>query len=286
MKFLIDSYSNPTESTQSMYLHYHIDEMEEHRSYITNPHLPLFDTLDAFNPDVYITSIRTLRWDYIEYLKDNKLEIKTFINIDNSKIGDIYNLVEVLKENNVKARFFSNSTKKLEINIKISPIPLMPAIDSNIKKYYKDIEKNQWKNKIDYLVVSDSIEASIPRDIKNNTFHLYAMDGKGDLLETLVSCKNNMFHNYHNIIFTNLSSGITQMFFEALNSGTPTYYANPSENYDELLSKILKTEQTLNWIDKSKVTDFSNIKKHIQEKHKSENRVKSILSQLPQVCNA
>lgn len=286
MKFLIDSYSNPIESTQSMYFHYHIDKMEEHVSYITNPSLPLFDTLDAFSPDVYITSAKTMRWDYVEYVKDNKLEIKTFVNIDNSKVGEIYNLVETLKENNVKARFFSNSTKKLAINIKISLIPLMPAIDSNINNYYKDVEKNQWKNKIDYLIVSDCVETKIPRDIENNTFHLYSMDGKGDLLETLVACNNELFHNYHNIIFTNLSSGITQMFLEALNSGTPTYYANPDETHDEMLSKILKTEQTLNWIDKSKVTDFSSIRKHIKEKHASENRVKSILSQLPQVCHA
>lgn len=286
MKFLIDSYSNPVESTQSMYFHYHIDQMEEHVSYITNPSLPLFDTLDAFNPDVYITSARTLRWDYIEYVKDNNIEIKTFINIDNTKLGDIHNIVETLKEQKINAKFFSNSSKKLGINMKISPMSILPAVDNNLDIYYRDTPRIKWKNKIDYLIVTDSIEVQIPKIEKNSSFHLYSSDSKGDLLETLVTCNNELFHNYHNIIFVNLNAGINQMFLQALISGTPTYYADSNESHDEILSKVLKTEQTLNWMDKSKVTDFSSIRKHIKEKHSSENRVKSILSQLPQVCHA
>ena len=289
MKFFIDSYSNPVNSTQSMYFHHHINAMEEHESYITSPSLPLFDTLYAFGPDVYITSAKTLRWDYVEYIKDTGSEIKTFISLDDTKLGNIHSVVETLKENNIKARFFLNGSTQIGLkSLKISTIPILPAIDSNLNIYFNESQRYQWKNKIDYLIVSSSVEnLHIPSSIGNNsTFHIYSSDGKGDLLETIVTCNNELFHNYHNIIFDNLDLGVSQMFLQAIMSGTPTYYFDPNGNHDEMLSRILKTEQTLNWLDKSKVTDFSDIRKHIQEKHKSENRVKSLLSQLPQVCHA
>lgn len=287
MKFLIDSYSDPIFSTQSMYLHYHLDDMDEHTSYITSPNMPLYDTLDAFKPDVYITSARTLRWDYIEYCKDNKPNIKTFINIDDTKAGDIFDVIEEIGSKNIEAKIFGNPTKKQRINIKTDVMPMMPAIDLNIDKYFKG-NKIKWKNKIDYLLVCDNYHSiNMPKEmLESSSFHVFSQDGNGDLLETIVKYHMEGFHNYEQIIFTNLQNGLSQLFFEALSSGTPTYYCNAEDNHDEMLSKILKTDQTLNWKDKSRVTDFSSIISHIKEKHTSLNRTKTLLSQLPQVIHA
>ena len=282
MKFVIDNYSD-INCSQALYLQSHINSMDEHECILNNSQAPFFDVMDSFNPDVYISSWKTINMDIINYIKGTKNAPSLMINIESAKSGSLRKMFEILKDNNIKYKMFhQNESPFWDHATKKESIRVLNAVDINI-----DISsKIKWKNKINYLLICRDKEEIKNLDLSflhNKTFHIYSSDGGGDIHTSIISVAKTMLHNYENIIITGINENLDQIFFEAMYRGDRVYFLETKDKVkavEEKIHKIFKTDECFNFLDKDRTTDFSVIKKSIELKHTSLNRSKTILSQV------
>jgi hypothetical protein len=101
-----------------------------------------------------------------------------------------------------------------------------------------------------------------------------------------ITMLSSIYSKYEEIIFTEISNSLPQYFFDAIYHGEKVYYdivdEAKSKLADEIVGSVLKVGNGLNYNNPDKITDFTDLKKHIEEKHSSLNRTKTLLSQLPQ----
>jgi hypothetical protein len=101
-----------------------------------------------------------------------------------------------------------------------------------------------------------------------------------------ITMLSSIYSKYEEIIFTDITRSIPQYFFDAIYRGEKVYYDilddEKSKMADEIIGSVLKIGNGLNYNNPDKITDFSSLKKHVEEKHSSLNRTKTLLSQLPQ----
>jgi hypothetical protein len=101
-----------------------------------------------------------------------------------------------------------------------------------------------------------------------------------------VAMLSSLYHKYDEIILTDFTGYIPQVFFDAVYRGVKVYYdindVNIEQKANETFNKILKIDDKLNYNSKNKLTDFSDLKQLITDKHTGINRAKTLLSQLPQ----
>lgn len=282
MKFLIENYAG-YESTQALYFHKHINDYDDHSSVIRPNNASVFDAFDAISPDVYIASAHTLSRDAVLYLKENKhKDIKLLICTDGLSVEEVQSLEEVLKKNDVSCHFFFNSAESQ--NTKRSRVVhIRNGFDSNIEPALK----------IDYNI-QKAIFVNKSSKIRNyqGTFHVISTNQqmKDNVDFCLpVTMLPSIYSKYEELIFTDLPHSLPQYFFDAIYHSKKVYYdivdVEKSKLVDELVGSVFKVGNRLNYNNPDKITDFADIKKHVEEKHSSFNRTKTLLSQLPQKVN-
>jgi hypothetical protein len=279
MKFLIENYAG-YESTQPLYFHKHINDYEEHSCAIRTNDISVFDAFDAINPDVYIASAHTLSRDSVMYLRENKdKDIKLLICTDGLSSEEMQSLEGVLKNNEVSCHFYfnsseSNGTKRSKV------VNIRNGVDLNLEPSLN----------IDYRI-QKAIFVNKSAKIKNHkgTFHIISVNRQiKDSVDFClpVTMLSSIYSKYEEIIFTDIPNSLPQHFFDAIYRGEKVYYdildEDKSKLADEIVGSVLKVGNGLNYNNPDKITDFTDLKRYIEEKHSSINRTKTLLSQLPQ----
>jgi|688.fasta_scaffold24745_9 hypothetical protein len=279
MKFLIENYAG-YESTQPLYFHKHINDYEQHSSVIRPNNMSVFDAFDVINPDVYIASAHTLSRDSVMYLRENKdKDIKLLICTDGLSVEEMQSLEDVLKKNEVNCHFYFNSSESN--NSKRSRVVhIRSGVDLNLEPALK----------MDYRI-QKALFVNKSSKIRNyqGTFHVVSINRQmKDSVDFClpITMLSSIYSKYEEIIFTEISNSLPQYFFDAIYHGEKVYYdivdEAKSKLADEIVGSVLKVGNGLNYNNPDKITDFTDLKKHIEEKHSSLNRTKTLLSQLPQ----
>lgn len=287
MKFIIDNYSSNATS-QALYLYSYINNLENHSCYLNNGDRYIFDILDEYTPDVYITSCHALSYDVIRYLESQKPTFKLMINVDSAKQGEVYTIEEALLNKKIDFQLFGNNTGKNKIMTKKMKIfNLIDGADLNIVQ-----DKEYWKNKIDIMfVVEDSLDTMnvkhVAETLSNKTFHLASFTKPTEISTSIIDARKNLYHNYKNIVFAGLEHGIKQSFFEAILFGEKVYFVskNDANDIDALIQKVFKLDISLNFLNENRLEDFEELRNAVLQKHTANSRCKSLLSQLPNVIS-
>lgn len=276
MNILIDNYSNYS-STQSLYLHHHISQMPEHDCQFRNTNMSIYDTMDSINPDVYITSAQLLSKDFILYMKENTdKDIKLLLNIQTVPNNEVIEVEKALIDNGMKnVLFFSSYCDEPPITRKIKVLKLLDAADENY------IVNKDLNYKIDKLIVVSS-----PHQIRKyeGTFHVTTSNQeiRQDVDFCLpINLIGGLYSRYEEVIFTDMSNNIPQMFFDAVFAGNKTYYDLPGHDWPqqvkEMFNTIFGVGDTLDYKSTNILQDFSEIQKEVKTKHTSSIRTQELL---------
>lgn len=272
MKFLVQNYASES-NTQAMYLARGLNT-DDHTAVLWNNDCSLYDIMDRERPDCYVTSASMLSKDFLHYAKSYLMfDMKLLLNVDGVSQDIINSLERSLLQNNIKCLFFFASNPKIHTN-KIRFVNLNNAYDV----YLSTKSKLGYKINKAFIVNSqDEIEKS------DGSYHI--LSHKRDMIDIadivfpeFQLCS--LYGNYDEII-VNIDSVIPQVFFDALMYGNKVYYRSKNEDVKKSVEKLLRTDESLDYDDQNKMTDFTKIKKTIVERHSSLNRVKTLLSQLP-----
>jgi len=275
MRIIVDDYMNPVSNTQSGYLYHALKDLKEHEVLMYNKKQPLFEVLDRFNPDIYITACSQASIDLPVWIKESGKDLKLFVNISNEKQGYIYEIESHFRRMGIDFTFFGDLSGVQKILTKKSKIvSLLNAVDENIIA-----EKKYFKEKIDCLYFMDDKDAI--EEFKSETYHICSSKYVADIRFDLLTAVNSMFHNYKEVVFCNLEAGLSQAFFESLYRADKTYFISHehTDKINETISKVMGGEYNLDYNSKDKLKDFSTIKETIKNKHTGTNRVKQLLSQ-------
>lgn len=280
MKFIVDNYSYNA-SSQALYLHRYLNEKTDNKCYLNNNEIAMFDLLDNIQPDVYISQVGLLSRDLVYYIKQNSYNLNLLINVDNSKIGKILEVEEVLNENKIDFRFFGNMSGVNKVKTKKTPIfNLLDGFDINLEQ-----EKSIWPKKIDYLVVTkyDVDISNIDTDkLLNRTFHVCSFDNASEINTTVLHAQHNLYHNYSSVIFANLEYGINQSFFDCIHNGCKALFCSKAydQEINKTLCKLLKIESNFNFNHDDCIQEYDAVFDAVEKNHSSDRRVKSLLSQI------
>lgn len=280
MKFLLDNFSD-SNSTQSLYLNKHLNDIGYASEIRIDPYQSLYDALDIYSPDVYISSIPTFSKDALFYIKENPHKnIRLIMCVNGASQVVIDKVEDLLKTNEVDCLFFFGNKK--DVNTKSTKyITIQEAADTNILETNNELKYNIQKA----VIVTDRSK------IKNysGTYHVISLSKNMNKCDFFVptSVLTHLYQNYDEIIVTDFEGYIPQYFFDAIARNKKIYYdindVNIENKANDMLTKVLKLEtDTLNYNFENKLTDFSNLKKYVLEKHTGLNRAKTLVSQLPQ----
>lgn len=269
MKFLIDNYTT-NNSTEALYLFHAINAMEEHSALMSNNN-SLYDLFDKFKPNVYVTHANMLTKAYNQYIKENpSTNIKLALSVygfDQSNLSELENL---LLENKIDCHLLFSSDDL--ICKKYNFLRLQQAADINLNA-------NSLKYNIPKAFVVTKKEHILQHD---GSYHILSTNKNLTNLIDIVLPEINLatiYHNYNEIIFTNIETSIPQGFFNALLLSNRVYYTANNPDIDNLFDKIFKCGNRLNYLNKDKLDNFDDIKTLVKEKHLPINRAKSFLSQ-------
>lgn len=283
MKFLIDNYAEYN-NTQALYFHKHINEYEQHSAHIVSNHnMSLYDLFDTFSPDVYITSAHKLSKDSILYLKENQKDkqIKLAISIQGIKNSDVLSIEEILNKHGVNCSFFflNSSSKTLPFVKKTNIVRIHDCADLNLELNL-DIDF-----KLDRAFIVDQ---NTTNKLRSGTYHAIslnpALNGKVDFVLP-INLMSAIYKKYDEIIFTDMEDYIPQAFFDAILRGNAVYYQIDNKQHekvvDEMMAKTFNCEDRLNYNSSNRLSTFDDLKALVIEKHSSQNRTKTLLSQIP-----
>lgn len=272
MKFLVQNYASE-QNTQAMYLARGLN-IDEHQSTLWNNSCSLYDIMDKEKPDYFITSISMLSKDFVHYVENHpSVNMKLLLNIDNVSQEIVNSTETILSNKNVKCGFFFCN----DLNIKTKKVRLV-----NINNAYDAyLEGNSH---IKYTI-GKAIIINKKEDIEKYEGSYHVLSNKRELanIADIVFPETqlfSLFHNYDEII-VHIEDIIPQVFFDAIMHGNKVYYKSSNKDVKNHIQKVLKTDAILDYEDENKLTDFTEIKKTVSEKHSSHNRVRTLLSQLP-----
>lgn len=281
MKFVIDNYADYN-SSQALYMHKCIEEQEGQECIAINERtMSLFDFMDRNKPDCYITSANKFSKDALLYLSENK-NIQLILSVSNSQNSEILELESILLDAKVSCPFFITNVMDgyIPFTKKIKILRIMEAVDLNLDN---DIGIDYNIDKA--IVVMNDVE-KIRR--YNSTFHV--MSSNTNLSQVVdvilpVHMMKASFVHYNEIIFQDFEKCIPQSFFESLAMGKKTYYdlqdKDKADKIDSIMDKIFKIGNSLNYSKPNKMEDFTELQAKVLEKHSSNNRAKTLLSQVP-----
>lgn len=263
-----------------MYLLHGLQENNHECFTVNHNNMSLFDTFDTINPDWYITSIKSVSQDAIEYLSQ-KRSIGMIVSIKDASNKEVLELEELLLHRKIYCPFFfaPNSDQSMPFAKKIKRIRIMESVDINI------ISSVKLNYKIDKAVIVNNAERVRNYD---STFHVIsnnpAFSSSVDICAPAhIVC--GLLKNYDSIIFQDIDTYLPQVFFHALYLNKKVFYDIEDEGIRNrvrtTIDGIFKVGDSLDYQSTNKLKDFSPLQEAVREKHLAKNRVSQILSQLP-----
>ena len=273
MKILIDNYSDYSQS-QPLYFHEGFKELGHQSTVFDVASSSIFDVCDTLTPEFLIMSAKRMQSDVIEYLKQSQ-NIKLLINIDGLNTDNIKELTAFLKGNNIKVPFLFSSNVDLPQTVQgYKIVKVYQAADTN------QVQDLHFDYQVDKAIFINKPNQSIAYE---SSFHVISTEQElKDNVDIFLPCVTlrSIFTKYNEIIFKELTE-VSQLFLNAIYSGTKTYYDNEDDSkIKNNLNKMFKQEFNINYRDSKKITDFQDISKVVSEKHRGNNRAKTILSQI------
>lgn len=278
MNIVIDNYAT-SEDTQPLYFHNTLLSLGYESLLFDSKKDSIYDIFDKNNPDIYITHGYRITKDLIHYIVNNVCNTDILINIQGINSNNLLSISELFKNNNINSSFFF-------LNIDSNNLPTIK--DRNIINICSaaDINLLSQKNTIKYAV-----DKAI---ILTNKDSIKSYDGSYHNISMLESMKDDvdivlpelmlapLYSCYKNVIFRDFHGYIPQAFFDAIIFGCNVYFDIDDIQYsnamDNLITKILKPEKSLNFNDENKLDDFTKLKDFVMEKHTNHNRIKTLLS--------
>lgn len=265
MKFLIDNYATHN-NTQPFYFNEIINLIDGCKSDIwSDKRISFYDTMDKFQPDIFLTHAQLLTRETFEYCKENK-NISLILNISDTSSKVLENIINLISENNINCNLFISNDFNVVNKFAINTISIPPALDT----FLNTTKEKSYQ--IDKCFITDSIDHINTKEEKCS-YHIVSTSqellGSVDIVLPTMNL-GNLYKNYSEIIFSEPSS-VTQTLFDA------TYYGNKisiNTKNTELLENIYSIFKTRS------LNDSDKLKQSIKQKHTGFHRVKSLLSQL------
>lgn len=279
MKFLIQNFST-NDSTLPLYIKQEL-QTDNYDSLLWSPKIhSLYDVLDKYQPNVFITHASAMPRDYIFYIKENNAKIELVLDVSNVSQKNLFSIEEELTKNNISCNLMFTHLDKhnLPITRKNRIISLLTCADINLETKINNVQFRYSVNK--------GIMTNQKEDITYEKFSYHTISNFEHLQSVVdIYCPimelSTIYQNYDEMIFKNINSYIPQSFFDSLLFGNKTYYDVKEENFTtKTIDIIFKEFGSLNYNNPERVQDFAEIKKFILEKHAPANRLKSLLSQL------
>jgi len=276
MKFLIENYSDYT-NTQSLYFHSVLKNMGYDCNTYNQKNQSIYDALDKNSPNYFITHANLLTNDYVAYVTNEKSNIKLLLNVTGLTNDQVIDLDKNFDNDKINCPiFFTNIDQKLLPKIKYRRIlTINDAADLNLFKTQSKLKYDMPK--AFFVLDKLTYKESSPHHTMTNMVKL-----KNDvdifLPETQLSA---LYTNYSEVIFYGIKSYIPQSFFDAILLGHKVYYITDNNQPIDFIDTVLKPNSSLNYFDHNKMQDFNDLREYVKEKHSSQNRVKTLLSQLP-----
>jgi hypothetical protein len=273
MKFIIENYTS-NEDTQAMYFHKKLNTEEHQCALWDSKKISLYDIMDSFNPNFFITHAYKISKELVHYLNNTDSKAKVLLSVNSVPKNTIVAMEKTLIDNKVPCDFFFGSHESVPVK-KIRYVKINNCYDENIITSEKVINYS-----IDKGIFINSREQIKP---ENGSYHFLSNDQ--DLKPIVDIClpeiqMSSLYKNYNTIIFKNIDEYVPQAFFDAIISCDKVYYETDKDHVHEMIQKIFKPSKSLNFNDEDKLEDFSELKSKISEKHGISNRVKTLLSQL------
>ena len=276
MKFLIDNYSDHQQS-QPLYLNQAFQKMGYTSGIFDISASSIFDVCDTFDPDIIFLSAARMSRDLVAYLLQSK-KIELIVNIDNMSKDNLKQLTAFLKGNNVKVKFLITSNYSMpEKTDGFRIVKIMQAADIN------QITELHFDYHVEKALVVDKLSTKIGFPC---SFHVLSTDpelkGKVDINMSAIALRS-LLPKYDEVVFENLR-GINQLFLNSIYSGVRTYYSNSEVKNDNdiknTINKMYGKEMILDYNNKDRLRDFSEISEMTKNKHSGFNRAKSVVSQI------
>jgi len=248
MRILIRNYTSVI-STEAMYFSKCL-ELAGHEVHLWSENTSVFDTFDAFSPDLFVTHFQFLDNDAIKYLSQNK-NVKLVVNCTGMTTDQLKILEEGVESNKIDCPFlFTNagSTIPFPKPEKIRMESILPGLDiflppQQIPDY-----------SIDRAILATETSLVFEQQKKpDSSYHLMKLtanderDKNFDMPVNLLSLRG-MYDRYKEILFvTPMAILFSQLFYEAV------YYSNKisfklSEEeqpmFDKFLGSVFKEEKT------------------------------------------
>jgi hypothetical protein len=276
MKFLIENYSDYT-NTQSLYFSSVLKNLGHECNTYNQKGQSIYDALDKNNPDYFITHANLLTNDYVVYVNNEKSNIKLLLNVTGLTNEQVVDLDKNFDNDNINCpMFFTNMDQKLLPKIKHRKIlAINDCADLNLLKTQSKLKYDMPK--AFFLLDKLTYTEFNPHHTMTNIVKL-KKDVDIFLPETQLSA---LYTNYAEVIFYGIKSYIPQSFFDAILLGCKVYYITDNNQPIDFIDAVLKPNSSLNYFDHNKMQDFNDIREYVKEKHSSQNRVKTLLSQLP-----
>lgn len=275
MRFLIENYASH-DDTQAFYFYQALKSDNNHEAFLWQSGASsLYDILDKFKPDFFITHAYKLSKDLAHYINETDCRLKLLLSVRNLTQDMVCSIEDAVINSKIKCGFFFSNDGSIQTK-KIRFVHINDAYDDNLTKQQKSIDYD-----IDTAYIVNT-EKDITVENKE-TYHFLSTNSNLKNVVDIVLPEINLsslYSNYKEIVFRGLDKYIPQSFFDAIMLGNKVYYERSSGSIDEIINKMLKTDK-LKYDDSSRLEDFSDIRKHILDKHTSKNRAKTLLSQLP-----
>lgn len=262
MKFVIQNYAS-NYHTEPYYFNMVINMLPNCKSNIWQPNqISAYDIFDITKPDIYLTHALAINQDAIKYMQSNK-NIGLIVNANGVSETDLYNIEDILLNNNINCEFFFHDSMYNVTTKKIKTVQINAGAD-----VFLDIEKQKFL--IDNAIIIDSSNEIKEYDVSHHNITSNSkIKDSADLF--LPSARiASLFRNYNNIVFRSLPWS-SQLLYDAI------YYANNVIIDFDDNSKIDHINKSMKM--NIKDTDFQTLKGTIKQKHTCLNRTKSLLSQ-------
>jgi len=288
MKILIDNYSQSIEKdnlceAMSSYL-----QEAGHDVYLNNYGITIYQKMQQFQPDYYITSSSLLFEDFWDYVESEKTKVIFVIFYDQrAKQSDLMNIEHRLLKSKVKYKLVLNNNFGSHGYIVNEPKNII-----NFGGFQTDYlvanQHTKWAKQFDFLLLcqNNTVDLKVLKRLFDQKFKFHAHQTGAmvaiSMTEQLINYKD-ILCNYKNFVFySNKNHGLNKEFYDICALRKPVYVL---ENQCEKVTKKsigLDLDITFENRDKSNI-NFEEFHDHIAKEFSVQNQVDKLLTHLPKV---
>ena len=279
MKFVIENFST-TNDTQSVYFANTLNEMGHKAITFDLSKNSIYDMIDIHQPDIYIANGSMISRDLLSYLENNDNNIDILFSVKDLNNNQIKALDQFCLDNNIQSSFFFTNVDKSNMpKIKHNIVSIKEAADLNLLNRKANLE--YYIDKAIFVYNKNSISDC------DGSYHNISTNPKikddVDIYLPEISLAP-LYRFYNTIIFKDNIGYLPQPFFDAIIMGAKVYFDIKDENarlaFDSMVKKAFSEDVILDYNNSNKCEDFTNIIKHILEKHTNKKRAISLLSNI------